>query len=667
MHRIAGCGLIALFVLGCTEPLSSPGATGADPTPVFHGSYAGAPLSLSGWGTAVMDGILSPGEWDGADRVDFEAKLPLTEGGGTVAATVFVMNDDRDLFLAVRVARHRANTTLRFDFDNDHDDVEGSSYVREEGDDWIRVFVIASQVMFLDGFWTMLPPCPPASSCFFADDGVFAGVSLGGTRDGAAAATSDGLMTYVELSHPLDSDDGRDISLSAGATVGFHHSIELVDPAGTWPDMLGQTDLPGPDYRPGWGDIVIASPPPEVVIARLQTTVSALVDDGALREGHAQALLALLGKALEDLDTDRPDLAVRMLRSFVRVVEGLVRGAQLTADLGQPLITDAEQVIAQIEEPHGGPSIGEFTVTDLGTLGGTNSVAHAVNNLGQVVGNSRLANGEEHAFLWKDGMMTDLGTLGGTGSQALGVNDRGQIVGRSTLANGDLHAFLWEDGTMTDLGTLAGTFAVATAINDRGQVVGVSRASDGGLHAFLWERGTMMDLGTLGGRNSEGRAINNRGQVVGYSILANGESHAFLWENRTMTDLGTLGGTWSRARGINDRGQVAGFSMLADFDFHAVLWEDGTMTDLGTLGGTQSLAFGINELGQVVGESTLADGETRAFVWRDGTMSGLGTLGGTSGAAEGVNELGQVVGGSRLANEQTHATLWARHAIPSIP
>jgi len=41
-----------------------------------------------------------------------------------------------------------------------------------------------------------------------------------------------------------------------------------------------------------------------------------------------------------------------------------------------------------------------FTVTDLGTLGGDRSSARAVNDSGQVVGYSSTAGGANHAFSW---------------------------------------------------------------------------------------------------------------------------------------------------------------------------------------------------------------------------------------------------------------------------
>ena len=40
--------------------------------------------------------------------------------------------------------------------------------------------------------------------------------------------------------------------------------------------------------------------------------------------------------------------------------------------------------------------------------------------------------------------MTDLGTLGGTNSYAYGINNKGQIVGWSNTSSEEQHAVLWE-------------------------------------------------------------------------------------------------------------------------------------------------------------------------------------------------------------------------------
>src|SRR6185503_8338083 len=63
--------------------------------------------------------------------------------------------------------------------------------------------------------------------------------------------------------------------------------------------------------------------------------------------------------------------------------------------------------------------------------------------------------------------LTDLGTLGGSTSGALAINEAGQVVGLASIA-GDVenHAFVWEGGVMTDLGTFGGSYTTPVAINE---------------------------------------------------------------------------------------------------------------------------------------------------------------------------------------------------------
>ena len=186
-------------------------------------------------------------------------------------------------------------------------------------------------------------------------------------------------------------------------------------------------------------------------------------------------------------------------------------------------------------------------MTDLGGLGYGVSLGFGINATGEAVGRSYLAQTVPTAgcpprhtcvahpadpFSWIAGSMTDLGTLGGTNSFAFyGINPPGLIVGSSNTT-GDVatHAFLWDKGTMTDLGTLGGTFSTADGINPQGQVVGFSDTSTSTLfRAVLWDNGAITDLGTLGGPSGQATSINPQGQIVGFSVTTGGETHATLW------------------------------------------------------------------------------------------------------------------------------------------
>lgn len=311
----------------------------------------------------------------------------------------------------------------------------------------------------------------------------------------------------------------------------------------------------------------------------------------------------------------------------------------------------------------------DWSITGLGALGGTYSVARAINDSGQVVGNG---NGSDHAFITgANGVgMNYLDTLGGTGSYASGINNSGQVVGHSFTSAGNYHAFITgSNGVgMTDLGTLGGNYSAAYSINNLGQVVGVSSiAGDAAYHAFITgPNGVgMIDLGTLGGDYSTAYSINDSGQVVGASSIAGSAiQHAFVTgaNGVGMTDLSTLGGTTnSIAWDINSSGQVVGFSGLYD-DYSGYYSAQAFITDTSSSGvvdlGTpiNSHANGINDFGQVVGglNSFCDNCGHSSFLYSDNIITDLSLLapvvaaGWTELSAVAINNHGQIVGWGSL-------------------
>ena len=321
----------------------------------------------------------------------------------------------------------------------------------------------------------------------------------------------------------------------------------------------------------------------------------------------------------------------------------------------------------------------KYAITDIGTLGGSQSFTYAINDVGQVVGYSWMAgDASGHPFLYRKGKMTDLYPLmGATTPQS--INNLGQIAS-GVVVSGIYSPAVFDSrtNTITILGSLGGFTSygfngVANSINNIGQAVGYSYIDNINRHAFLYENGAMSDIGSFGGYSSA-LAINDSGMIVGFaSDTYNGRAHAFLYTNGVMTDIDPFGDSdfsWSEsyARDINNHGQVVGEFLTEDETaFHCFLYDRGRITDIGTLGGPDCTADAINERGDVVGTSPVqvgtevyCDPETgtcyeypiyswHAFLYKNGKMTDLNTLipsdsGWELNWAFDINNKGQVVG-----------------------
>src|SRR5258707_13857838 len=134
-----------------------------------------------------------------------------------------------------------------------------------------------------------------------------------------------------------------------------------------------------------------------------------------------------------------------------------------------------------------------YSVTNLGSLGGSSAVGFKINNSGTVAGWAQTASGDQHAFVAGSAGLQDLSPSFGSDTFASGINASGVIAGTS-YENGQAHGTIWTASGSADLGP--GIFA--TGINNAGVVIG------GNGHAFPLAHGDYPDLGVLqaGGRGS---------------------------------------------------------------------------------------------------------------------------------------------------------------------
>ncbi|MEU8301186.1 hypothetical protein AB0C04_28355 [Micromonospora sp. NPDC048909] len=204
---------------------------------------------------------------------------------------------------------------------------------------------------------------------------------------------------------------------------------------------------------------------------------------------------------------------------------------------------------------------------DLPGLGG-DTYPVAMNNRGEAVGFGTTDTTSE-AVLWRNGRLIRLAPPTALASMAHDINERGQVLGSMRVDDSTWHGFLWQDGVRTDLGPVS-----AVGINNRGEVAANPDATLGG-RPVRWHRGVATELVPLDGRSGQAFAINSAGSVAGQSNTTEQETHGVVWSRDRVIDLGPLryGISIGGVHLINDRGLVVGVLNPTGDGYRAVVWD----------------------------------------------------------------------------------------------
>ncbi|WP_289031251.1 hypothetical protein [uncultured Paraglaciecola sp.] len=278
-----------------------------------------------------------------------------------------------------------------------------------------------------------------------------------------------------------------------------------------------------------------------------------------------------------------------------------------------------------------------YSIRDLGTLGGNFIDVADINNNGLVVGVSTDVSDVEYAFLYSyaDDAMTNLGAMGGVSSKAVSINNNDQVLVEVTDAYGNIVPALYSGGMLEPiggvleiLGALEG-FKLMT-INDAGQILATYYdQSTKTAHTYIRESdGTVLDLNSLG-INMFGEDMNGLGEVVGWFDADGTDSygnykaikHTAKYSGGLMSE--ELNGN-TAASAINDSGELVGYGIHgAAFGFFgqsAFSIDNGVLTEVkGGSGWTGAYASNINNNGVIVGATFDHNGSYpfHAFVYHD--------------------------------------------------
>lgn len=235
---------------------------------------------------------------------------------------------------------------------------------------------------------------------------------------------------------------------------------------------------------------------------------------------------------------------------------------------------------------------------------------------------SPFGSGVYHAIVW-DTLRhpTDLGTLGGANSWANAVDGKGTVVGWAETAAGVMHAFRYTAaGGMVDLGTFPGSAPSAQMqawdLNAT-EIVGCGNGPTGTYDMWSWTpKNGFVNLRS--GGFTCAYAVNSKRVIAGETDLI-GPPNGFSWTRRGFVLHAAI--TNSVAHDIN----AGGFAVGEAEGFRRAYVADkrGAVVYLPTLVPSSSLstasAFAINACGDVVGwSSNPFVGETHAVWWSGG-------------------------------------------------
>lgn len=276
----------------------------------------------------------------------------------------------------------------------------------------------------------------------------------------------------------------------------------------------------------------------------------------------------------------------------------------------------------------------EYSIVDIGSLGGARTVAYDLNNNGEVVGYSQNTNGESLPFIYSAGVMSSLTKLSENGfSNAYSINNFGQVVGYGQDDGGIWRSIEYVNGQAQQINISTSVNDRARAIDDFGRIFGYFEDAQGTVLPYVAGDNGFSILSFNGLENLSLKNASDNGRVVvelrrDRLIVAIMQYHAGAYS----TVYEPLSLAYGSAQAINNAGTVVGTAFNPATSYtQAAVFANGEVEFIGSLLGQNSIANGINSFGTIVGADGFEDIDagiyfSAGFVYRNGGLFDLNML-----------------------------------------
>jgi len=249
------------------------------------------------------------------------------------------------------------------------------------------------------------------------------------------------------------------------------------------------------------------------------------------------------------------------------------------------------------------------------------TVAHGVNDLGQIAGTFELGNPNPQAFITNPGFLGTV-SLGPApyGALSIGsdVNNAQQLAGTSGHYQDTKRGFVRHvDGSFARLEyTNDSAFTSAYGTNDWGAAVGQAQPFDGSQPVGVYWRlnGQIRDVYSVpGSTETSANGTNNWGWVVGtYRVGANGDpsstQHGYAgWDAQHIWGVDVPGAVSTEVYDLTNQWEIVGTFQDTSGHSHGFVDLKNHFDQIDVPGATNTFIYGANDFGQVVGAYQLAD------------------------------------------------------------